>query len=154
MTDRDTTADPNCPRCHGSGIAPDSKPMYHDGAPGIPDPAGYEPCDCVLMAATDRDTTPAGRIQAYLEWEDDSEDAFIAAIHDDDGNRRSLQVADVRAVLTEHQAMLLTLWRMIDDEPCEVDHNGHCQTHGLSLQPCTMAEARRLVGDWKPVDDA
>jgi hypothetical protein len=41
-------ADPECERCHGSGIDPDSKVTYHDGAPCIGDPGSLEPCTCLL----------------------------------------------------------------------------------------------------------
>ena len=43
------SADPSCQLCSGSGINPESKPMYHDGAPGIADPFGLEPCDCIVQ---------------------------------------------------------------------------------------------------------
>lgn len=41
-------ANPNCLECGGSGIDPYSHPTYHDGAPGVADPASFEPCMCVL----------------------------------------------------------------------------------------------------------
>lgn len=41
-------ADPNCELCGGSGIDPDSKMIYHDGAPHIGDPFSLEPCDCIV----------------------------------------------------------------------------------------------------------
>lgn len=40
--------DPECALCSGSGIDPESAPTYHPGAPGIPDPAGWEPCECIV----------------------------------------------------------------------------------------------------------
>lgn len=43
----------DCTLCGGSGIAPGAKPTYHPGAPGVADPAGWEPCDCVLRKQHD-----------------------------------------------------------------------------------------------------
>ena len=43
------SADPSCQLCSGSGIHPESKPLYHDGAPSIADPCGLDPCDCIVQ---------------------------------------------------------------------------------------------------------
>lgn len=163
-----TAADPNC---LGSGIDPDSKPMYHDGAPGIPDSAGYEPCDCVLTAATDRDTTPAERIQAYLDAYDHQcavlrqEPVDVLGLnstltHGTVAMRRS----DLRAVLAEHQQMRETLAELGTPE---IQWNiGHHSLGGIWTGVTNYTEAgarhhaaagdgfpvRRLVGEWQPVD--
>lgn len=59
---------------------------------------------------------------------------------------------DLRAVLAENEAMRHVLWGRLDDEPCDIDHNGYCQAHGLSSPPCWQTEARRLVGEWQPAE--
>jgi hypothetical protein len=71
-----------------------------------------------------------------------------------------IQVEHLRALLAEREQLIADLLeidsqraqavtliaRGIDDDPCEVDHNGLCQTHWLSPAPCRNAEARRLLG--------
>jgi hypothetical protein len=35
----------------------------------------------------------------------------------------------------------------VDDEPCSLDHHGHCQAHDWFAEgECNVARARRLVG--------
>lgn len=33
---------------------------------------------------------------------------------------------------------------LVDDVPCRLDHEGYCQSHGVS-KPCVVDEARRLL---------
>lgn len=40
------------------------------------------------------------------------------------------------------------LARHVDDEPCRLDHDGDCQTHG-SEPPCRNAEAYCLLDEWR-----
>jgi hypothetical protein len=49
-------------------------------------------------------------------------------------------------IITQAFALLA---RYVDDEPCRIDHDGYCQAHSLSEQPCRNAEARRLLDEWK-----
>ena len=37
------------------------------------------------------------------------------------------------------------LGKLIDDEPCRLDHHGYCQTHRLE-ENCSVARARELIG--------
>lgn len=39
------------------------------------------------------------------------------------------------------------LKRLIDDDPCQLDHHGYCQAHGLYSPPCPHAEAKKLLGE-------
>lgn len=51
----------------------------------------------------------------------------------------------VRADL--HQGAVDLLATFVDDDPCDLDHHGYCQTHNW-LEPgeCNVARARRLLG--------
>lgn len=52
----------------------------------------------------------------------------------------------MRGALSECRGLLR---EFVDDEPCRPDHEGHCQTHGLSggpLDTCRNRRARRLLG--------
>lgn len=51
-----------------------------------------------------------------------------------------------RRAEAERDELRELLARGVDDDPCEIDHNGLCQTHWLSPAPCRNAEGRRLLG--------
>jgi hypothetical protein len=38
------------------------------------------------------------------------------------------------------------LREMVDDEPCQYDHNDACQAHHLQLRPCPHERAKTLLG--------
>lgn len=52
----------------------------------------------------------------------------------------------IEPVLAETARLRELLARGVDDDPCDIDHNGLCQTHWLSPAPCRNAEARLLLG--------
>lgn len=39
---------------------------------------------------------------------------------------------------------------LVDDDPCQYDHHGLCQTHGLSEKPCVMERARAVLAEARP----
>ena len=46
----------------------------------------------------------------------------------------------------DHQRAVDLLLTFVDDEPCALDHHGHCQTHGWLIETeCHVARARRLI---------
>ena len=47
--------------------------------------------------------------------------------------------------MLEYMAGLLRELR--DDEMCNYDHHGYCQTHRLSKNPCIMQRVRDTIGD-------
>lgn len=50
-----------------------------------------------------------------------------------------------QALSAEHTAHQV-LAHFVDDEPCQFDHDGACQAHGVSGPPCRNAMARQLLG--------
>jgi hypothetical protein len=57
---------------------------------------------------------------------------------------------DTPKLLAEVEQLRALLAEFVDDEPCEFDHHGGCQTHGF-LEPrpgqrCHVARARELLG--------
>lgn len=64
-----------------------------------------------------------------------------------------VRIEHLRELLAERETLAnaeaaarLLIARGVDDDPCDVDRNGLCQTHWLSPAPCRNAEARRLLG--------
>ncbi len=53
----------------------------------------------------------------------------------------------ILAALEERRALLEVLPSFVDDEPCQFDHHGYCQTHNLSLESgeCPMPTLRRIL---------
>lgn len=71
--------------------------------------------------------------------------SYRSAPHPDDAYMQGC--ADAKREADEEWGPLRELLlRGVDDDPCDVDHNGLCQTHWLSPAPCRNAEARRLLG--------
>lgn len=48
---------------------------------------------------------------------------------------------EAAAYLSAYRAVFA---RLVDDEPCSLDHHGNCQTHNLG-NPCEVAQARELL---------
>lgn len=77
-------------------------------------------------------------------------DELIHAIADLKGKlERQIQMTE--DILEAHRAeqcraaqLRLALNELIDDEPCQLDHEGFCQTHGIS-KPCSMVQARKAL---------
>lgn len=53
-----------------------------------------------------------------------------------------------RAAERQFAEAIALLRRLTDDDPCQLDHHGYCQTHRLSEQPCVNAEALHLIAAW------
>lgn len=45
---------------------------------------------------------------------------------------------------TTHEALLKAAKGVLDPDPCRPDHNGNCQSHGIS-NPCEQAELRKAI---------
>lgn len=77
---------------------------------------------------------------------------LATAIHARDALRDGfLDVSSQRdQALQRERAGLRVLAHFVDDEPCQFDHHGACQAHGVSGPPCRNAMARQLLG----MDDA
>jgi hypothetical protein len=46
-----------------------------------------------------------------------------------------------------HREAVSLLATFVDDEPCSLDHHGHCQAHDWFAEgECNVARARRLIG--------
>ena len=43
------------------------------------------------------------------------------------------------------ERLVRALERLVDNEPCSLDHHGFCQAHGVSAAPCAMAQAREAL---------
>jgi hypothetical protein len=57
----------------------------------------------------------------------------------DEGTRRYVVKLE-----DENVRLRAALWAFVDDEPCRLDHEGYCQTHGVS-RPCRVVTARTLL---------
>ncbi len=72
-------------------------------------------------------------------WKDDA--AFIARARED--------IPDLLDALEQSQAEAARLralvGELLDPDPCEYDHHGYCQTHGLSEQPCPHERGKALL---------
>lgn len=120
---------------------------------------------------TDRDTTPAERLQAHL-------DLYLGTFHIPhqlpdggtlhrfwiDSTPHQATLADLRAVLAEHQAMRERLaggsyeWAWANHDPYggtlihPADDEADARRHLIKTTGRTVV--RRLVGDWEAADDA
>lgn len=109
---------------------------------------------------TDRDITPAERVQAFADmWSLESgtrPNAVLAGIEDGAGRKRKLRLDDLHAVLAEHRQMreaidgLKVAWesRYSDGEYPTKDHALRRATADNFREATDDAIVWRLVGPW------
>ena len=71
-----------------------------------------------------------------------------------------LHVFEAKAALSalEAQGLVIvlveTLTAVVDDDPCEFDHHGYCQTHGwMYAEPCPTAKLQAMLAALEVKDD-
>lgn len=60
--------------------------------------------------------------------------------------------ADMAKLLEFAERAYVLLDNVTDDDECQFDHHGNCQTHYLE-RTCSVAAARKLLDDWCGVLD-
>lgn len=99
-----------------------------------------------LLAEVDRLTAELAKAKERGDELDEHNGRILADVLRADGAATRLQRRLIRA------RALLQRFVDHDDEPCNVDHNGYCQAHGLSSAPCKIAEARTFIAELKQID--
>ena len=75
----------------------------------------------------------------------DCGDSGHTAIYDPEGKKVALVFKEGYAILFAFaEVMMFLLGKLVDDEPCRLDHHGNCQSHNLE-NPCSVARARDLL---------
>jgi hypothetical protein len=62
------------------------------------------------------------------------------------GSGATAWAIDYDDLVAQIEALRELLAKLVDEDPCQFDHHGYCQAHGLDAPPCPHQVAKVLLG--------